>query len=87
MHMPFSLFQTPSYITCSCSIQLSKKIQLLLKGKMVKNQKKTALKFLDIVFILVINVKMQKMPSIVGILTFMSMMSFILSRVEHEKVL
>ena len=54
---------------------------------MVKNQKKTALKFLDIVFILVINVKMQKMPSIVGILTFMSMMSFILSRVEHEKVL
>ena len=33
-------------------------------------------------FILLINVKMQ---TIVGILTFMSILNFMLSRVEHEK--
>ena len=38
----------------------------------------------DIVFIMLINVKM---PTIVGILTFMSRIKFMLSRVEHEKVL
>ena len=36
----------------------------------------------DVVFILLINVKM---PTIVGILTFMSMINFVLSQVEHEK--
>ena len=34
------------------------------------------------VFILLINVKM---PTIVGILTFMSRINFVLSQVEHEK--
>ena len=36
----------------------------------------------DVVFITLINVKMQ---TIVGILTFMSRINFVLSRVEHEK--
>ena len=36
----------------------------------------------DVVFILLINVKM---PTIVGTLTFMSMINSVLSRVEHEK--
>ena len=37
----------------------------------------------DSVFIMLINVKM---PTIVGILTFMSMTNFMPSSVEHEKV-
>ena len=37
----------------------------------------------DVVFIMLINVKM---PTIVGILTFMSMINFMLSSVEKEKV-
>ena len=37
----------------------------------------------DLVFIMLINVKM---PTIVGILTFMSRTNFVLSRVEHRKV-
>ena len=40
------------------------------------------LKLSDAVFILLINVKM---PTIVGILTFVSKIIFTLSRVEHEK--
>ena len=36
----------------------------------------------DVVFIMLIKVKM---PTIVGILTFMSMVNFMLSPVEHEK--
>ena len=36
----------------------------------------------DVAFIMLINVKM---PTIVGILTFMSMINFVLSRVEHRK--
>ena len=40
------------------------------------------LKLSDDVFILLINVKM---PTIVGILTFMSRMNYMLSSVEHEK--
>ena len=36
----------------------------------------------DVVFIMLINVKM---PTIVGILTFMSMINFMLNFVEHEK--
>ena len=36
----------------------------------------------DVVFIMLINVKM---PTIVGILTFMSRINFVLSQVEHEK--
>ena len=38
----------------------------------------------DVVIIMLINVKM---PTIVGILTFMSRINFVLSRVEHRKVL
>ena len=43
-----------------------------------------ASKLSDVVFIMLINVKM---PIIVGILTFISMINFMPSRVEHEKVL
>ena len=41
-----------------------------------------ALSLSDVVFIMLINVKM---PTIVGILTFMSRINFLLSYVEHEK--
>ena len=41
-----------------------------------------ALSLSDAVFIMLIYVKM---PTIVGILTFMSRINFVLSRVEHEK--
>ena len=40
-----------------------------------------ALSLSDVVFIMLINVKM---PTIVGILTFMSRINFVLSWVEHE---
>ena len=41
-----------------------------------------AFRWSDVVFIMLINIKM---PTIVGILTFMSRMNFVLSWVEHEK--
>ena len=41
-----------------------------------------ALSLSDVVFIMLINVKM---PTIVGILTFMSRINFVLSRVEHKE--
>ena len=41
-----------------------------------------ALSLLDVVFIMLINVKM---PTIVGILTFMSKINFVLSWEEYEK--
>ena len=41
-----------------------------------------ALSLSDLVFIMLINVKM---PTTVGILTFMSRINFVLSRVEHRK--
>ena len=50
-----------------------------------------ALRLQDVVFIMLINVKMPtmiinvKMPTIVGILTFMSRINFVLCWVEHEK--
>ena len=43
-----------------------------------------ALKLSDVVSILLINVKM---PTVVAILTFISMINCMLSSVEHEKVL
>ena len=55
--------------------------KLLMKTKMLKNDF-PCLKFIDAVFILLINVKM---PTIVDILTFMSRIDLILSVVEHEK--
>ena len=67
------------------STQVSMKFQRLIKTKMLKNIKLfLALKLSDVVVILKINVKM---PTIVGILTFMSRIKFMLSWVEHEKVL
>ena len=54
--------------------------QLLLKSKMLEIM--TAFNISDDVFIMLINVKM---PIIVGILTFMSMINVMLSLVEHEK--
>ena len=69
----------------SCSTQLSTKFQLLIKTKI--NQQIT--KFLalsppNVVFIMLINVKM---PTSVGILTFISRINFVYSGIEHEKVL
>ena len=49
----------------SCSTQLSMKFQLLLKLKYQQMKKSLALSLLDVVFIMLINVKM---PAIVGIL-------------------
>ena len=40
-----------------------------------------AFKLSDLIFIMLINVKM---PTIVSILTFLNMINFILSRVEHS---
>ena len=50
--------------------------QLLIKGKLVKKKAFFALQLADVVFIPLINVIIK---TIVGILTFMSMMDFILS--------
>ena len=48
----------------------------LIKAKMLKMKNFLAFKLSGIVFIMVINVKM---PTIVGILTFMNMINFMLS--------
>ena len=59
------------YKVCSCSTQLSMKFKLLIKTKMMKKKNIFfAFKFSTVVFIMLMNVKM---PTIVGILTFMSM--------------
>ena len=58
---------------------MSTKLWLLIKADMLK--KFLALKLSDVVFILLINVKM---PTIVGILTVMSMINFMISRVDHD---
>ena len=60
----------------SCSTQLSMKFQLLIKKKYSKGKKFLALSLSDAVLILLINVKM---PTTVGILTFMSRINFVLS--------
>ena len=66
-----------------CSTQLSTKFQLLIKTKIPKNEYVSCFFFLsDVVFIMLINVKM---PTIVGILTLMSRINFVLSWVKHEK--
>ena len=68
------------YTFVSCSTELSKKFQLLIKTKMLKTPiflvfflKKNS----DVVFIMLINDK--KMPIIVGILTMISLINFMLS--------
>ena len=58
----------------SCSTQLSTKFQLLLKTKILTNKKFLASSLSDVVLIMLINVKM---PTIVGILTFMSRINFV----------
>ena len=59
----------------SCSTQLSMKFQLLIKTKMLKQRPLTFI-LLDVVFIMLINIKM---PTIVGISKFMSRINFMLS--------
>ena len=65
----------------SCSTQLSTKFRLLIKTKIPTNEE-LSLSLSDVIFIILLNVKM---PTFVGILTFMSMINFILSLVELEK--
>ena len=60
----------------SCSTQLSMKFQQLIKNKIPANKEFLALSFSGVVFIMLVNVKM---PTIVGILTFMSRINFVLS--------
>ena len=52
------------------------KFQMLIKTKMLIIKRCLAFKLLDVVFIMLINVKM---PTIVGILTFMIWINFVLS--------
>ena len=61
------------YETFLCSTQLGMEFQLLTKTKMLKNKDVC---FSDVVIIMLINVKM---PTIVGILISMSMITFMLS--------
>ena len=61
-----------SYKTC----QLSMKFQLLIKSTILKIKTFLPFKLSDDVFIMLINVEV---PTIVGILTFMRMVSFMLS--------
>ena len=58
------------------------KFQLLVNVKMLKNRDFLAFKLSNVVFIMQINVKM---PTIVGILTFISMIIFMLTYIEHDK--
>ena len=60
----------------SCSTQLSTKLQLIIKLKYRQIKMFLALSLSDVVFTMLINVKM---PTIVGILTFMSGIDFVLS--------
>ena len=66
----------------SCSTQLSTKLQLLIKTKILTNEKVYFFKSLRCCFYHAINVKM---PTILGILTFMSRINFVLSCVAHGK--
>ena len=60
----------------SCSTELSTKFHLLINTKYPQTKKLLALSLSNVVFIMLINVKM---PTIVGILTFMSRINFVLS--------
>ena len=60
----------------SCSTQLSTKFHLPVKTKIRYMKKFLALSLSDVVVIMLISVKM---PIIVGILTFMSRINFVLS--------
>ena len=60
----------------SCSTQPTMRFQLLTKTKMLKIINFLGFKLSDVVFSMLVNVKM---PTTVGIITFMSMIDFILS--------
>ena len=60
----------------ACSTQMSMKIKLLTKTNMLINNTSLIFKLSDVVFIMSFNVKM---PTIVGILTLMSIINFMLS--------
>ena len=81
-HLPMN--QARGYKSFSYSTQLSTKFQLLIKTKILKIKTFLAFKLSGVVFIMLINVKM---PTIVGILTLMSRINFVLSWVEHGKSL
>ena len=66
-----------------CSTQLIKKLQLLIKTKMPTNEEVfLALSLSYVVFIMLMNVKM---PTIVGILTFMSRITWCSAEMSIEK--
>ena len=67
----FMLNSTEHEISTAHKTKMLKKIKIVL-----------AYKLSDVVFIMLINFKM---PTVVGILTFMSMINFFFSWVEHEK--
>ena len=72
-----------NFFMLNSTIQLSSKFQLLINKKNYRQMEKfLGLSLSDVVFIMLINVKM---PIIVGILTFMSRKNFVISRVKHEK--
>ena len=60
----------------SCSNPLSMILQMLIKIKMLNKKRDFAFKLSDVVFIMLINVKM---PTVVSILKFMRMINFMLS--------
>ena len=69
----------------SCSTQLSMEFQLLIKLKYRQIKKFLSLSLSEVVFIMIINVKM---PTIVSILIFMSRIIFVHSaELSIEKVL
>ena len=68
------------YKTFSCSTQLRMKFQMLINSKILI-KKFLALSLSDVGFIMLMNVKM---PTIVGILTLMSRINFMLSGIEYE---
>ena len=59
----------------TCLTQLSMNFYLLIKTKMLKNEDFLAFKLSGAIFIMLITVKM---PAIIGILTFISLINFIL---------
>ena len=72
MKKVYNLWPGPEIIKLfSCSTQLSSKFQLLIKTKIPTNEEISS----EVVLIMLINVKM---PTIVGILTFMSRINFML---------
>ena len=73
----YSILPGPKVIQLfSCSAQLSTKIQLFIKTKIRTSEEVSCFKSLRCVFMMLINVKMS---TIVGILTFMSRINFMLS--------